>query len=325
MTEHQTKTDEESCPICAQPFKPDDLCASDIELGICHAECLDGSPVVDLDTGEPTDGEADKFRYGDTDPVRWTRWQGGEMPVPEGAAVEVILRYGKQVVAQAGSGYATRWSCDSKYGDHDDIVFYRLYSPAPETHLVGPALSPKLLPCPFCWSSASLETGVTADIGGEDIQYVTCVECSAQADPHDWQTRPEAASHGQQAMTVAEIEQWIESCNHEPACETLRHYLALRSPPSETNYSEPYGYVFGSVTFIPAGSDLLTSSVISNSVAVFDRPPAPQQNLVVTDQMVADAREAYRKQTGTEDYQLDGWIDEALRAAIVAALAPEGK
>lgn len=53
--------------------------------------------------------------------------------------------------------------------------------------------------------------------------------------------------------------------------------------------------------------------------------PSPQPNLVVTDQMVADAREAYRKQTGTEDYQLDGWIDEALRAAIVAALAPEGK
>lgn len=53
-------------------------------------------------------------------------------------------------------------------------------------------MNAKLLPCPFCWSSASLETAVTANVGGEEIQYVTCVECSAQADPHDWQTRPEA-------------------------------------------------------------------------------------------------------------------------------------
>lgn len=92
----------------------------------------------------------------------------------------------------------------------------------------------RLAPCPFCWSSASLETGVTADVGGDEIQYVTCVECSAQADLHDWQTRPKAASHGQQAMTDAEIEQWIEACNHEPARETLRHYLALRTPPPQS-------------------------------------------------------------------------------------------
>ncbi|MDP9837569.1 hypothetical protein J2T09_002321 [Neorhizobium huautlense] len=50
----------------------------------------------------------------------------------------------------------------------------------------------KLLPCPFCWSTASLETGLTANVGGDEIQYVTCVSCSAQADPHDWQTRPDA-------------------------------------------------------------------------------------------------------------------------------------
>ncbi|MDX0426317.1 hypothetical protein GOC88_26240 [Sinorhizobium medicae] len=41
------------CPVCEEAFKPDDLCASDIELGPCHAECLEGSPIVDLNTGEP--------------------------------------------------------------------------------------------------------------------------------------------------------------------------------------------------------------------------------------------------------------------------------
>lgn len=51
-------TSEGACPICAIAFKPDDLCLTDIELGTCHAECLKGSPMVDLDTGEPLpDGE----------------------------------------------------------------------------------------------------------------------------------------------------------------------------------------------------------------------------------------------------------------------------
>lgn len=54
------------CDICAKPITADDLCATDIELGICHAACLEGAPVVDLNTGEPTDGKIDTFRYGDT-------------------------------------------------------------------------------------------------------------------------------------------------------------------------------------------------------------------------------------------------------------------
>lgn len=39
MSEHE-------CPICLDPFKVDDLCATDIELGICHFACLAGSPVA---------------------------------------------------------------------------------------------------------------------------------------------------------------------------------------------------------------------------------------------------------------------------------------
>lgn len=52
-----------ACPICDETFNDDDLCATDVEEGICHAACLEGSPVVDLATGEPTSGEADTFRY----------------------------------------------------------------------------------------------------------------------------------------------------------------------------------------------------------------------------------------------------------------------
>ncbi len=53
------------CPICLKPLEPDDTCATDIDMGICHAACVDGSPVVDLETGEEVDGKADTYRYGD--------------------------------------------------------------------------------------------------------------------------------------------------------------------------------------------------------------------------------------------------------------------
>jgi len=53
-----------NCPICAEPFKPDDNCATDIELGTCHFDCLDGSPVVDLETGEELpDQDMHSFPY----------------------------------------------------------------------------------------------------------------------------------------------------------------------------------------------------------------------------------------------------------------------
>ncbi|MFZ4605185.1 MAG: hypothetical protein ACOYM5_02905 [Caulobacter sp.] len=55
----------DACPICAEPFAPDDVCAADIELLTCHAACLEGSPTADLDTGEPRPGPILTFRYGD--------------------------------------------------------------------------------------------------------------------------------------------------------------------------------------------------------------------------------------------------------------------
>lgn len=58
-----TTPDVEKCPICGEPFKADDICATDIELGTCHAECLEGSPVVDLDTGEEIEGEVHTYRF----------------------------------------------------------------------------------------------------------------------------------------------------------------------------------------------------------------------------------------------------------------------
>lgn len=56
--------DDHECPVCAETMQPDDLCAIDIELGTCHAACLEGSPTVDLDTGEPIDGPIPSFQYG---------------------------------------------------------------------------------------------------------------------------------------------------------------------------------------------------------------------------------------------------------------------
>lgn len=55
--------DGKHCPVCEQAFALDDLCATDIEMGACHAACLDGAAVVDLETGDPTDGKVDVYRF----------------------------------------------------------------------------------------------------------------------------------------------------------------------------------------------------------------------------------------------------------------------
>ncbi len=63
----------ERCPVCDEPFKAGDIYASDIELMTCHAACLEGAPVVDMDTGEPVEGPIDTFTFepdGDANPIR---------------------------------------------------------------------------------------------------------------------------------------------------------------------------------------------------------------------------------------------------------------
>lgn len=56
-------TAEDCCPVCLKPFNPDDECATDIELGTCHAACLEGSPTVDLQSGLTVDGPIPTYRY----------------------------------------------------------------------------------------------------------------------------------------------------------------------------------------------------------------------------------------------------------------------
>lgn len=53
------------CPICAKPLLEDDLCANDIDMGPCHASCLEGSAIVNLETAEPFDGPVQTYRWGD--------------------------------------------------------------------------------------------------------------------------------------------------------------------------------------------------------------------------------------------------------------------
>lgn len=53
----------EACPICFEDFRPDDLCADDIDLGVCHAECLEGAAVVNLETGDEMPEGSTVFTY----------------------------------------------------------------------------------------------------------------------------------------------------------------------------------------------------------------------------------------------------------------------
>ena len=56
------------CPVCSEPLRRGDVCATDIEMGTCHAECLRGSPAVDLETGEPSDGPISTYPYEPDEP-----------------------------------------------------------------------------------------------------------------------------------------------------------------------------------------------------------------------------------------------------------------
>lgn len=69
----------DACPVCAVTFKPDDMCQTDIEMGTCHAACLEGSPLVDLETGEPLPEGSEwpaPYRYDSLIPTPPSRGEG---------------------------------------------------------------------------------------------------------------------------------------------------------------------------------------------------------------------------------------------------------
>lgn len=55
--------DGDSCGVCRVALLGGDVCATDVDLGTCHARCLDGAAVVNLRTGEPSDGPVHLYRY----------------------------------------------------------------------------------------------------------------------------------------------------------------------------------------------------------------------------------------------------------------------
>lgn len=54
---------EYKCPVCDEPISEGEAAAIDIDLGTCHAKCLEGSPTVNLETGEPIDGPIPTFPF----------------------------------------------------------------------------------------------------------------------------------------------------------------------------------------------------------------------------------------------------------------------
>jgi hypothetical protein len=96
------------CPICAVPFQPGDICADDIELGTCHAACLEGSPVVDLETGhELSGGQMDTYPYGDFLPAT---------PAPETLS-RVAPQLSQKQIKQTGH----QNGCDCKLYDKPEL------------------------------------------------------------------------------------------------------------------------------------------------------------------------------------------------------------
>lgn len=50
-------------------------------------------------------------------------------------------------------------------------------------------------PCPICRADATWETALTANVGGKEVIYGSCSECSCTAEYHDWlaHSRPSQA------------------------------------------------------------------------------------------------------------------------------------
>ncbi|MBZ5761527.1 hypothetical protein LAV84_18575 [Rhizobium sp. VS19-DR104.2] len=128
----------ETCPICAAPFKPDDVCATDITEGTCHAACLEGSAVVDLDTGdELPDGKIATYPYSDVmdpTPVSSSGWQ----------PIATAPKTGEEIIGRTGpqwGGFSCRWNGEVFiHVDGDDG--YISYSPTEWMPMPGPGNSP---------------------------------------------------------------------------------------------------------------------------------------------------------------------------------------
>lgn len=62
-------------------------------------------------------------------------------------------------------------------------------------------------PCPICRADATWETALTANVGGKEVIYGSCSECSCTAEYHDWlaHSRPSQASDAGEVDALAEI------------------------------------------------------------------------------------------------------------------------
>lgn len=110
------EVDPDPCPVCLAPFIPTDVCATDIELGTCHAACLEGSPVVDLDTGEPCAGTMQTYAYRDTQVLpsggRGTQLKAGRPP-------RVCKLCHKEMIA------SDAWVRSEDFGDTHEFCYHR--------------------------------------------------------------------------------------------------------------------------------------------------------------------------------------------------------
>ncbi|NTA27422.1 hypothetical protein [Allorhizobium ampelinum] len=145
------------CEICNQPFKLDDICATDINAGTCHAACLEGSPVVDLETSEPIrGGKVDTYPYRDiADPPHVVATTAPQ-PVVSVAASQTLANLAKVVLGSV-PGNATEYMGISL----DDIRSALAAAPTNEER-----------------TYAALETIVAPDNGTEREILTAVLECA---------------------------------------------------------------------------------------------------------------------------------------------------
>ena len=103
-----------------------------------------------------------------------------------------------------------------------------------------------------------------------------------------------------------------------PAKEPVAEIVAASTPAAEILYGRDVKF-YEALRSLPIGAKLYAAPQPAHGTSATEREPS------VTDEMVAAARKGYSKAVGCDDtpHVLDGWIEDALRAALEAALNTE--
>jgi hypothetical protein len=207
MATERLMTGTDICPVCAEPLKVGDVCASDIEMGVCHAECLEGSPVVDLDTGDPVDGPVSTYIFEPN-----TARSAEALTIGGNAE---LLHHMTDTFGPSPDGAVKR--------DLDDALAARPHFHVPSTMHMGD--------CAICGNIADAPQHIAAMIGPNPLSLPADVMRTANAVCDEIIRTDIRELHAQDIIARAIVASVV--AEREAIAEHLRYYASLYAPHSD--------------------------------------------------------------------------------------------